>query len=503
MITEYNKIIKDVFPRVIKKMGYPPINGVKLDKNIKTANISFKTYNIKINPNFLKKICPNNENIEQVIEAILDHEIGHYTYFPWDLKTKLIAQAAISNFKHKKTILNFYSDVIDNLNIIQNHPETNLNQLYKKINQINKPGKLTQVLQSLYTQYHQKDYGIKITDLNNRLKNKLDSLLRLNYFDPNNLIENIQSFAYIIQDLIKPDQNLEEEIIFDESGDNIKNILKQMGKEMPEKILEDVIDDLDNKDIFEKRLIYYESISHRNKIKIKKKNLEEKVDNNYPSELKQFENQDSIKKLNIFASFGEIIPPLAKVWKYDKFKTYAINKNCPNCLILIDYSISMKNPLNKHSFAVESAFIAARTYLLKGAEVAIGTFNNETKLTDFSKDKNQIYKALIKKTEGHTKLDTKKIKELLKKTKKPTDIFMISDLKLNNFDEFHNFLKELDYQKNRMTIAWIKELDINKKIDSLKELNNKIGLYKIENMKDICQIIMGSINFDNINKIFI
>src|SRR4030042_6347839 len=88
--------VEAIWPRLKKKHLYPEIPMPKIGEigdnlqgdpeQSEDVGLEMKQKQMTINPHFLSEMKGEMAE-EQVIEALLDHGITHYTFCPWDFQT--------------------------------------------------------------------------------------------------------------------------------------------------------------------------------------------------------------------------------------------------------------------------------------------------------------------------------------------------------------------------------------------------------------------------------
>ena len=97
---EAQNLLDRIWPTIKEKFNFPGIKSPEIVGNIDgqdTAAFYWDGNYISVSKGFLSTLKPyadqRNMNMETVTENILDHETGHWVFFPRDLSTNLILLA--------------------------------------------------------------------------------------------------------------------------------------------------------------------------------------------------------------------------------------------------------------------------------------------------------------------------------------------------------------------------------------------------------------------------
>ena len=100
---------------------------------------------------------------EQVIEALLDHGITHYTFCPWDFQTHLMlyaeAKKVMGDKASAKQVANYFIDVIADTHCVKKR-STEIPELHRYM----KKGMVEEVIATLYQKIWGIDLGISVQD---------------------------------------------------------------------------------------------------------------------------------------------------------------------------------------------------------------------------------------------------------------------------------------------------------------------------------------------------
>jgi hypothetical protein len=192
------EIIKKIWPKVRKKHFFPELPVPKASEGTENVAMEMKDKQITINTAFYDKIA-QKMGFEEVVEALLDHGIGHYTYCPWDFHTHLRlfteAKQVVKDKKQAKRAAGLFMDVVADTHCVKGK-NTPLPELYKHIDK----GKVDAVISSLY----QRIWGIDLCA--NEDEEVVRRLARIPYLDKKQWDKSIQKFARVIKTLLEVEE---------------------------------------------------------------------------------------------------------------------------------------------------------------------------------------------------------------------------------------------------------------------------------------------------------
>jgi hypothetical protein len=466
--------LQRVFSRVKSKFGHMPLKSVCFSGDIPTAAIDMDSFKIKVNPEFVHKTgLPTAE----ALEGILDHEVGHYIFHPYSLKRVILEHAAVKNVENGSGLRNFYDDVNDNLRVIVSKgQQTNIPDVYRSLPA---QSRVEKVLLSIYQGLTGRDFGMH-EELDEESAEALEGLKAINFlnYSPQtgsvefvkedgrrNLLD-LKRFCRIlgplyekdVQDGNTPDNKLgNSPSVGDYSGKQIRKALKELierGELTPEqakdliKEFKDKMDEggfpggkySDAPELFADRFVY-ESLALKYSIVLKQHPIISS-DGTYPTRHEKFEVGDDMSSLDLFNSYGRVLPGLSNKWVKEEIEYHGEKEATPDLMILLDDSGSMPHPLEKISNAVLSSFVIAREYLKNGAEVGIARFSDRTTAQEFTDDKYKVLDELLRFKKGdNTVIDLKKVKELAE-SNNVHDYVLITDGKIENRNAVMQFLNQ-------------------------------------------------------------
>jgi uncharacterized protein with von Willebrand factor type A (vWA) domain len=197
--------------------------------------------------------------------------------------------------------------------------------------------------------------------------------------------------------------------------------------------------------------------------------------------------------VDIWTSFGRIMPGITQVWKKREGKGRGKVEGTPDCLIVIDSSGSMINPRKSLSYAVLGAACAANAYLRQQSKVAVYNFSDAPMggkdVLDYTDNREEIYRVLCKYFGGGTALDLEDLNPLIQ-GKKNLDLFIITDMKITNLETLIGFFGQL---RNRVTAVHIGDNPYAARFGKAVEKKKNINIYTVKRKEDIPLIVLGKI----------
>lgn len=482
MDKKLENILNAVWTEIKRKHLYPnlppPIFG-----ETDMAHISSISKQIIINPSFVMKVG-KFIGVKQTLSALLDHEVSHFTFCPWDFCTHLsIYLSSYEVLKDKRLAeiaSGYFMDVCANTYCVSKF-ETEIPLLYKVLS----VSPIDKLICGLYQRLWNLDLGAE----ENHTTKKLS---RIPYLNRERWIQGVKIFSLIIKKYLK---NISECNFIHNfarySHGEIETGLRKFALQVnnPKKFKEAF--KLVGKSISlpEAALIYHQELASKYSMEIIKK-IDKGSGSLFPYLLKPWEYSSPLKDVDIWNSFGKIAPSITKIWK--RISGSGEGKlSVPDCLIIIDSSGSMTNPNYFTSYAVVAAMCAANAYLLHDSMVAVYNFaySPSEEIVNFTKDRSKIFRAIIKFFGGGTRLDLAKIKELLGR-RKNVDIFMITDMKIYNLEEVINFFLSLD--SSRVTLVHTKHSSEIKEFKKRVRKNN-VSIFYVKKESDIPKIVLGKV----------
>jgi len=528
----YQSIIEEIWPKLRRKHLYPEIPMPKV-KGIpdpeqgegeegEGVGLEMKQKQMTINGAFVSQMKDKMPE-KRVIEALLDHGITHYTFCPWDFHThlRLYAEAkkVVGDKELAKQMSNYFIDVIADTHCVRKR-FTEIPELHRNL----KKGTIEEVIAFLYQKIWGIDLGIPPSKMS--VKGHADivrRLARIPYLDRSRWGESIRKFARSLKPLLLEEQKQQgskggkgehnpqgEDYLNHYSNEEIDQGLRDYARQtMVLSEFKDVVEDFSDElkgagygmeggmgrgqgSPIDADVLFYMKLAENYSIPIKKVPLEEKG-SLHPHSHSPWEIGSPFQDVDIWTSFGKIMPGITQVWTKREGKGRGKMEGTPDCLIAIDSSGSMINPRKSLSYAVLGAACATNAYLQNGSKVAIYNFSDAPMggkdILNYTDQREDIYRVLCKYFGGGTALD---LEDLIPLTqgKKNLDLFIITDMKITNLEALIGFFGQI---QNRVTAVHIGDNPYAARFEKAVEKRKNISIYTVKRKEDIPHIVLGRI----------
>ncbi len=528
----YQDIIDELWPKLKKKHLYPEIPVPKIgevtasdakEQEEEAVGLEMKQKQITLNPAFLSQTREKMAE-EIVIEALLDHGITHYTFCPWDFHTHLLlyaeAKKVMGDKELAKQAANYFIDVTADTYCVKKR-FTEIPELHR----ILKKGEVKKVLASLYEKIWGVDLGImEAKTVKKSHEQIVRRLARIPYLDRSRWPESMKKFARSIKPLLLEEQKEQEATggkgdsnpqgdhdLNSYSYEEIDQGLRDFAKKtmaLPEfkDIVEDFSEELKEAGYgmeggmgrgrgapIDADILFYMKLAESYSIPIRKVPLEKKG-YLHPHSHSPWEVGSPFQDVDIWTSFGKIMPGITQIWKKREGKGRGKIEGTPDCLIAIDSSGSMINPRKNLSYAVLGAACAANAYLRNDSKVGVYNFSDAPMggkdILDFTNHREDIYRVLCKYFGGGTALDLEDVYPLIR-GRKHLDLFIITDMKITNLESLIGFFGQI---QNRITAVHIGENPYATRFQRAVEKKRNISIFSVKRKEDIPHIVLGKIN---------
>ncbi len=529
----YQAIIHELWPKLKKKHLYPEIPVPKVgevrpsdaeeEEQGEAVGLEMKEKQITLNPTFLSRTRKKMTD-ELVIEALLDHGITHYTFCPWDFHTHLMlyaeAKKVMDDKELAKQVANYFIDVTADTYCVKKR-FTEIPELHKVL----KKGEVEKVIASLY----EKIWGIELGILNSKTGKKgheeiVRRLARIPYLNRSRWPESMKKFARSLKPLLleeqkeqeamggKGDSNPQGDHDFNSySYEEIDQGLRDFAKKtmaLPE--FKDIVEDFSEElkeagygmeggmgrgrgTAIDADILFYMKLAEGYSIPLRKIPLEKKG-YLHPHSHSPWEVGSPFQDMDIWTSFGKIMPGITQIWKKREGKGRGKVEATPDCLIAIDSSGSMINPRKNLSYAVLGAACAANAYLRNDSKVGVYNFSDAPMggkdILNFTDHREDIYRVLCKYFGGGTALDLEDLVPLIH-GRKNLDLFIITDMKITNLESLIGFFGQI---QNRITAVHIGENPYAVRFQRAVEKKKNISIFTVKRKEDIPHIVLGKIN---------
>ncbi len=522
-------IIEEIWPRLKKKHLYPEIPMPKIGKGHDPSDegiekndrvgLEMKDKQLTINPSFLTAMKGKMAE-ESLIEALLDHGITHYTFCPWDFQTHLAlyaeAKKVMGDKETAKQAASHFIDVIADTYCVKKRT-TEIPELHRNL----KKGPVEEVIASVYQRIWGIDLGISSSKKAN--EEVVRRLTRIPYLDRSRWPESIRKFARSLKPILIMEQKEKESgggkgdsnplgehdldhYSYEEIDQGLRDYAqKTMGLSEFKEVVEDFSAELREMGYgietgmgrgrgsqIDADILFYMKLAENYSIPLKKIPLEE-TGTLHPHSHSPWEVGTPFQDIDIWTSFGKIMPGITQTWKKKEGKGRGKIEGAPDCLIIIDSSGSMINPRKNLSYAVLGAACVANAYLRNHSKVAVYNFSDAPmggrEILDYTEHREEVYRTLCKYFGGGTALDLEDILFMVKNKKEP-DLFIITDMKITNLETLIGFFGKI---QNRITAVHIGENPYALRFEKAVEKRKNINIFTVKKKEDIPHIVLGTI----------
>jgi hypothetical protein len=529
----YQAIIDDLWPKLKRKHLYPEIPVPKVgevtpssaeeEEQGEAVGLEMRQKQITLNSAFLSRTSEKMAE-ESVIEALLDHGITHYTFCPWDFHTHLMlyaeAKKVMGDKELAKQVANHFIDVTADTYCVKKR-FTDIPELHRVL----KKGEVEKVIASLY----EKIWGINLGFLDSKTAKKgheeiVRRLARIPYLDRSRWPESMKKFARSLKPLLLEEQKEQEAMggkgdsnpqgdhdLTSYSYEEIDQGLRDFAKKtmaLPEfkDIVEDFSEELKEAGYgmeggmgrgrgaaIDADILFYMKLAESYAIPLRKVPMEKKG-YLHPHSHSPWEVGSPFQDMDIWTSFGKIMPGITQIWKKREGKGKGKMEGTPDCLIAIDSSGSMINPRKNLSYAVLGGACAANAYLRNDSKVGVYNFSDAPMggkdILNFTDHREDIYRVLCKYFGGGTALDLEDLVPLIH-GRRNLDLFIITDMKITNLESLIGFFGQI---QNRITAVHIGENPYAARFQRAVEKKRNISIFTVKRKEDIPHIVLGKIN---------
>ena len=526
------EILDELWPQLRRKHLFPELPKPRIEKRDDASaegerkdegvGLEMKQKQMTLNPEFIAQMKGKMPE-RLVMEALLDHGISHYTFCPWDFQTHLMlyaeAKKVMGDKESAKQVANYFIDIIADTHCVKKK-STEIPELHRRL----KKKKVEEIITSLY----QKIWGIDLGVLPSHPGGEgheevVRRLARIPYLDRSRWAESIRKFARSIKPLIVEEENEQggqgekgpsnpqgDHDLTQYSSEEIDQGLRDYAKRtLALSEFRDMVEDFSEElkeagygmeggmgrgrgALIDADILFYMKLAENYSIPLKKLPLEEKG-SMHPHSHSPWEVGSPVQDVDIWTSFGRIMPGITQVWKKREGKGRGKVEGTPDCLIVIDSSGSMINPRKSLSYAVLGAACAVNAYLRHQSKVAVYNFSDAPMggkdILEYTDNREEIYRVLCKYFGGGTALDLEDLVPLIQ-GKKNLDLFIITDMKITNLETLIGFFGQL---RNRVTAVHIGDNPYAARFGKAVEKKKNINIFTVKRKEDIPLIVLGKI----------
>lgn len=446
---------------------------------------------------------------EAVIEALLDHGVSHYTRCPWDLATHLqlyaTAKAALGRKSLARVATESFINVVADTACVKDLP-TPLPDVYRHLG----GGALQGTLTALYTQI----WGTQLHGSGDPAL--VRRLARIPYLDRHQWPQSLQRFVQLLRPLLEEEargRSQQSPALSHHSLESYSQADVTLGLQAFAQQVDDIQQFSDVVQDFARELaamgygtdggsglgpqvdaeaLYYMQIAQTYPLPIRGVPMERNGVLE-PYSHAPWEASQPVHDLDVWTSFGKLLPGLSQVWKRRQGLIYGQREGTPDCLLVLDSSGSMPNPRTQLSEAVLAAACAAEAYLRHAASVAVYNFSDALiggkTVLPFTRDRQAIYQALCVYHGGGTSLRPRDLTDLRRTVPGATpDLLLITDMQLTNLDDVIDYLRDVD---GRTTVI---HLGDNRATDRLRHATQaQVQVFVVRERQDLLKIVLGQV----------
>ncbi|HCR18793.1 MAG TPA: hypothetical protein DIU35_15035 [Candidatus Latescibacteria bacterium] len=505
---DFDEALKRIWPEVRKRHLYPELPHPTILDEMSEVGVLMRNKRINLNQDLCESLSEHLP-AEHVLEGLLDHGVAHHTVCPWDFDTYLGLYAALKpellDGDLVKQVVDFFMDVVVDTHCVKERASV-LPDLYRVMDSAG----VRNIMKGLYQEIWGVDLGVSPDpDVVSRLS-------RIPYLDRTRWTEAIRSFARVVGPLVEQAGEsqaasgsglLGEHNMQQYAEDEVAKGLKEFsnrGFHAFRAMVEDFRQELEEAGQLpevemgrgkgipkDADLLYYMQKSRSYNLPIRTIPME-KVGGLHPHSHSPWEVGKPVQDIDIWTSFGRILPGISQVWDRREGETHGQGEGRPDCLVVIDSSGSMTNPCEDQSYAVLGAGCAADAYLNQRKKVAVYNFSDapsgSRQIQSFTRDRRKIYTALCRYFGGGTALHLPDLKAF---GNNPCDIFIITDMQITNLRAVTDYLLETG---SRVTAVHVGHTREAKQFRSAVSESQSICVYPVEKPEDIPKIVLAEVD---------
>jgi len=503
------KQLKDLWTIEKKRFNHPAVLDPRFVDSLDgqdSAALDFSDRSIKISRGFVKDLSKYLQ-IDDLLKAVVRHEVGHWTYFPRELSDALYLQAyAQKHFKNKGPVIYmFYSDLANEGHLLHNNLAGNeilkMRETFAQIalQKKEKPSAmLNNLLRAMYSNTFKDLPGIKLDSAEEKIFEKLKDIPYINIsLDEHHA--SLYRFGKAIEHLIPEAPSCMghcrhgsiDGIPVKELDQALDGVLQKKGirgfKVVKAFIREKRPDYKDPYDaghgsrgavigagksefkLNDDQIPLYKRWAAGNGVYIVKRPIEKDDTALFRSGKKEFEVGDSVSKTDVFGSRGLIgIPGVSKVHLEEEGTIPSTAWSVPHLNLGIDSSGSMAHPSNdRGAMQVLAAFVLGKNYHANGSHVGGWNFSEDIAFLPPSRDLDAFYSLMCGYWGGGTVLNVEKLKKFVEESRFGDSKILLSDEK-----DYHRLLDRMSDEEKKKVMDKSLQLDMSKVKAKYEKLDN-------------------------------
>ncbi len=507
---DWAQILTDLWPRVRQKHRWPELPTPQMGTIQAPVAMQMREKLITLNTATCDELAESMPP-EAVIEALLDHGVSHYTRCPWDFATHLqlyaTAKAALGRRSLARLATDSFIDVVSNTACVKDM-ETPLPEVYRHLG----GGALQGALTALYSQI----WGMQLHGSGDPAL--VRRLARIPYLDRQQWPQSLDRFVHLLRPLLEAEgrgQHPQPPALGSHSLESYSAAEVTLGLQAFAQQVDDIQQFSEIVQDFAREFaamgygndggtgvgpqvdaeaLYYMQLARTYQLPVCGVPLE-RSGVLEPYSHAPWEASQPVHDIDIWTSFGKLLPGLSQVWKRRQGLVYGQREGTPDCLLVLDSSGSMPNPRTQLSEAVLGAACAAEAYLRREARVAVYNFSDAlmggTTVLPFTRDHQAIYEALCVYHGGGTSLRPRDLDALRLTVPRTTpDVLLITDMQLTNLDDVVEYLIGV---KGRITVIHIGENSATERFRTATREHPRLQIFTVLERQDIPKIVLGQV----------
>jgi hypothetical protein len=505
----WSQVLADLWPHVRQKHAWPELPVPQMGHIEAPVAMQMRDKHITLNTATCDELAESMPP-EAVIEALLDHGVSHYTRCPWDLATYLqlyaTAKAALGRKTLARLATDSFIDVVANTACVKDMP-TPLPDVYRHLG----GGALQGALTALYTQI----WGMQLHGSGDPAL--VRRLARIPYLDRQQWPQSLRRFVQLLRPLLEAEargrpqapalgHHSLESYSQAEAALGLQAFAQQVDNiQQFSEVVQDFAQEFAALGYgtdggtgvgpqVDAEALYYMQLAQTYHLPVRGVPLE-RSGVLEPYSHAPWEASQPVQDLDIWTSFGKLLPGLSQVWKRRQGLVYGQREGTPDCLLVLDSSGSMPNPRTQLSEAVLGAACAAEAYLRHEARVAVYNFSDALiggkTVLPFTRDRQAIYQALCVYHGGGTSLRLRDLQELRVSVPHATpDFLFITDMQLTNLDDVITYLTSVN---GRVTVIHIGENSATERFRTATQTQPCLQIFTVRERQDIPRIVLGQV----------